>query len=198
MTEQEAAGELEGLCRQQGSSGPSFETIVLFGPRSALPHGVPSGARLRRGDWVLMDFGCMIDGFCSDMTRTSVAGGASGRQREIYNAVLLAQAKGRDAVRAGVAASDIDKAARDSIAAHGFGDHFGHATGHGVGRRIHEAPRVASNSHVKLGDGAVVTVEPGVYIDGFGGVRIEDMVAATPGGAHLLTRSPRHLVEIDL
>jgi len=196
ISEHETALLLEEHCRALGSEGPSFDTIVLFGARSALPHGRPGSARLKRGDFVLLDFGCMLGGLCSDMTRTVVFGKASETQTRVYKTVLSAQTVGRKAVRAGVGVAEVDKAARDVIIAAGYGDFFGHATGHGVGRRIHEAPRVAQKSKAVLPPGAVVTVEPGIYLPDVGGVRIEDMVVVTGSGANVLTRAPRQLMEI--
>lgn len=196
ISEHETALLLEEHCRALGSEGPSFDTIVLFGARSALPHGRPGSARLKRGDFVLLDFGCMLGGLCSDMTRTVVFGKASETQTRVYKTVLSAQTVGRKAVRAGVGVAEVDKAARDVIIAAGYGDFFGHATGHGVGRRIHEAPRVAQKSKAVLTPGAVVTVEPGIYLPDVGGVRIEDMVVVTGSGANVLTRAPRQLMEI--
>jgi Xaa-Pro aminopeptidase len=197
VTEREVRDTLEGHCRRLGSEGPAFDTIVLFGRRSALPHGVPSGARLRDGDFVLFDFGCTLDGLRSDITRTLVRGRASDEQRRIYAVVLAAQAAGRAAVRAGRAASLVDRRAREIIERAGYGEAFGHATGHGVGYRIHEAPRLSRTSREVLQAGSVVTVEPGIYISKTGGVRIEDMLLVRAGGASLLTHFPRALMEIQ-
>ncbi|MBD3242476.1 MAG: M24 family metallopeptidase [Chitinivibrionales bacterium] len=196
LTEREVRDMLEEQCDRLGSEHPAFETIVLFGRRSALPHGVPSNVRLRRGDFVLFDFGCTVDGFCSDITRTFVMGRASAQQREVYNIVRHAQQQARTAVRHGVKASTIDGIARRSIEQAGYGEQFGHATGHGVGYRIHEAPRVSARTSAKLRTGFVVTVEPGIYIPSLGGVRIEDTVCVTPQGARILTRFPRGLTEL--
>jgi Xaa-Pro aminopeptidase len=198
MSEAEAARLLDMLCLQHGSEGPSFETILLFGERAALPHGRPSARRLRRGDWILIDFGCRYEGLCSDMTRTMVAGTASARQQEIYAIVAQAQLAGRKAARAGLSASQLDAVVRGRIEKAGHGAEFGHATGHGVGRRIHEKPRISKADQTVLQPDMVVTVEPGIYIEGFGGVRIEDMVAITATGCKVLTRSPRELIEVDL
>lgn len=198
ITEEQVRTRLEAACRSHGSSGPSFETIVLFGDRSALPHGVPSKRRLKRGDWILFDFGCTINGFCSDMTRTFVAGRATTEQKRIYDVVKRAQEKGRASVRPGIAASDVDRVTREQIEHEGFGEKFGHATGHGVGRRIHEGPRVSRKDSTILQEGMVVTVEPGIYLPTFGGVRIEDMVAVTSRGGRVLTHFPRELMELDL
>ena len=195
-TEQATARALERLCGDLGSEKPSFDTIVLFGARSAMPHGRPGSTRLKKGDFVLVDFGCTVKGFCSDMTRTAVFGKASTRQREIYATVKRAQTAARKAARSGMAASALDAVARDIISQAGFGEAFGHGLGHGVGRRIHERPRVSTKTPTPLLPGSVVTIEPGIYLPGIGGVRIEDMVVLNSRGARLLTSSPRDLLEI--
>ncbi|MBD3317287.1 MAG: M24 family metallopeptidase [Chitinivibrionales bacterium] len=197
VTERETALRLEDLCVAYGSQGPSFDTIVLFGPRSALPHGVPGKRKLRRGDWVLCDFGCRFDGLCSDMTRTAVFGQASEQQRRQYEIVRRAQANARKSVKPGVKASTVDFAARSIIEKAGHGEAFGHATGHGVGRRVHEEPRLSKNDESILRTNMVVTVEPGIYLADQGGVRIEDMMLLTERGARSLTSSPRNLVELQ-
>ncbi|MDD5674503.1 MAG: Xaa-Pro peptidase family protein [Chitinivibrionales bacterium] len=196
VTEFAAARRLEYLCAEAGSEKASFDTIVLFGRRSSLPHGVPSGARLKRGDWVLIDFGCTVKGFCSDMTRTFVFGKASRRQREIYAVVAEAREQACRALRAGVPASAPDVAARAVIDAAGYRAQFGHATGHGVGMRVHENPRLFRDERFILPENAVVTIEPGVYCSGFGGCRIEDMVVTTRTGGSLITEFPRDFVEL--
>ena len=195
ITERELAAFCEDRCRKHGSERPSFDTIVLFGRRAALPHGIPSDARLAAGDWVLCDFGCTVEGFASDMTRTFVMGRASARQKRVYNVVLRAQEAARRRVAAGVLVSKVDKCARDVIAAAGYGPLFGHATGHGVGLRVHEKPRLAASDKSILQPGTVVTIEPGIYDPRFGGVRIEDMVVVKKGGGETLTASPRGLIE---
>jgi len=195
ITERELAAYCEERCRKYGSARPSFETIVLFGKRAALPHGVPSDAKLASGDWVLCDFGCTVAGFSSDMTRTFVFGKASLRQKKIYETVLAAQQSALCRVAAGVRTSDVDKCARDRISDDGFGKMFGHATGHGVGLRVHEKPRLSSTDTSILQLGAVVTVEPGVYHPAFGGVRIEDMVVVRKDYGEVLTLSPKGLSE---
>ena len=176
-------------------SGRRSTPLFCLGRRAALPHGIPSDARLAAGDWVLCDFGCTVQGFMSDMTRTFVMGRASARQKRIYDAVLRAQESARYAVTAGVRTSDVDKCARDVITAAGYGPLFGHATGHGVGLRVHEKPRIASSDKSILQPGTVITIEPGVYHPRFGGVRIEDMVVVKKGGGETLTASPRRLIE---
>jgi Xaa-Pro aminopeptidase len=195
MTERQLAALCEDVCRKNGSEGPSFETIVLFGRRAALPHGRPSDIRLKRGDWVLCDFGCTVDGFASDMTRTFVMGKASSRQKELYGVVYRAQENARNAVAAGIRACDIDKCARSVIAGAGYGPLFGHATGHGLGLRVHEKPRISANDRTILHKGTVITVEPGIYDPGFGGIRIEDMVLVRDRTGEVLTASPRRCIE---
>jgi Xaa-Pro aminopeptidase len=197
MTEREVAQLLEDRSRKYGSEKPSFDTIVLFGSRTALPHGRPSDSRLKRGDWVLCDFGCTVNGFCSDMTRTFVMGKASARQKRIYDIVLRAQESGKAVVAAGARACDVDRACRQVISGAGFGKMFGHATGHGVGIRIHEKPRIGKNDNTILRAGTVITVEPGIYVPAFGGVRIEDMVIVRECGSEVITDAPRALIEAE-
>jgi len=198
MTEIEIARNLENLCSKYGSQRPSFETIVLFGKRSSLPHGRPSNCKLAAGDFILIDFGCVVNGFCSDITRTFVFGKASDSQRNIYNIVQKAQRSAKDAARAGVKACDVDLAARNVIEKSGYGETFGHATGHGIGIRIHEKPRVNKKNETPLPENSVITIEPGIYISELGGVRIEDMVVLTKNGSQTLTHSPRKLMELPL
>lgn len=198
ISEAEIAGLLEEQCHLLGSKGPAFETIVLFGRRSALPHGVPGTTPLRKGDFILFDFGCTVDTFFSDMTRTFVAGKASSGQKQVYESVRLSQEAGRRAIRAGMRCCDVDRVVRCLIEQDGFGDAFGHATGHGVGCRIHENPRLASSEKSVLPPCAVVTVEPGIYLPELGGVRIEDMVFLHPEKPRVLTSFPRHLMELEL
>lgn len=196
MTEKEAAALLDRLCSSGGSEKPSFDTIMLFGQNSALPHGRPGMKALEKGDFVLIDFGCTVKGFCSDMTRTFVFGSATGRQREIYALVLKAQVTARAAAKAGMSARALDAIAREIIQKAGFAQAFGHGLGHGVGRRIHEQPRLNEKSDSILQAGSVITIEPGIYLPGFGGVRIEDMILLTKTGSELLTKFPRELMEV--
>ncbi len=198
MTEFELAKSLETMCRDYGSEKPSFDTIVLFGTRAALPHGVPGKQRLKKGDIILFDFGCTIHGMCSDMSRTVVAAKASAKQKEIYEIVRQAQSRALSWVKAGRRCRSIDKKAREFITQAGYGDHFGHATGHGIGLRVHENPRINSTNSFILQENCVITVEPGVYLDTTGGVRIEDMVQVTSHGFNLLTHSPKSLIELEL
>lgn len=197
ISEYDTAQKLDAIAQNLGSETPSFNTIVLFGERSALPHGTPSKKRLlNAGDWVLIDFGCTIDGFCSDMTRTAVFGKASPEQRELYATVLKAQTAGKEHTKAGIQAREADAVVRDIIEKAGYGEAFGHGTGHGVGRRIHEVPALNKKNETILKEGMAVTIEPGVYLPGFGGVRIEDLVVITTNGIQCLSKTPRTLREI--
>jgi Xaa-Pro aminopeptidase len=196
MTESQIALELEFFLRSNGSEGVAFPPIVASGPNSALPHAHPGSRKLQRGDFLKMDFGARVGGYCSDMTRTVVIGKASARQREIYETVLAANLAGIEAVRPGRAGCDIDAAARSVIEAAGFGEYFGHGLGHGVGLEVHELPGVGKRSTEPVPLGSVVTIEPGVYVAGFGGVRIEDLVVVEEAGARVLTRSTKELIEL--
>ncbi len=187
----EIALELEFFMRRHGASRTAFETIVASGPRSAMPHGVASDRKLQAGDFVVMDFGAVLKGYHSDITRTVVVGEPDQKQLQIYNIVLEAQLAALASVRAGTAAAEVDNAARDIIASSGYGENFGHGTGHGVGLVIHENPRVSAKSDAILEKGMVVTVEPGIYIPEWGGVRIEDMVLVEDGGCRIFTGSPK-------
>ncbi|HJQ20249.1 MAG TPA: aminopeptidase P family protein [Gemmatimonadaceae bacterium] len=196
MTELDVAAVLEGELRRAGSDGFAFPTIVASGPNSALPHARPSARRLERGDFLLVDFGARVDGYCSDITRTFVIGRPTAEQRELYDIVREANARAVRAVRAGITGRDADGLARGYIQDRGYGDLFGHSLGHGIGLEVHEAPRLAKSAESLLVDGAVVTVEPGIYRAGWGGVRIEDDVHLSANGAEVLTRYPRDLIEI--
>lgn len=188
-TESEFAIELDVAMRHLGAEDVSFETIVASGPNGAKPHARPGARRIVEGDLVVLDFGALVEGYHSDMTRTVWVGEPSVRQRRMVEVVAEAQAAGRAAVRAGVAVAEVDRACRDVIDAAGWGDAFVHSTGHGVGLDIHEAPRVAKTSDATLAAGQVVTVEPGVYLSPDGGVRIEDTVVVTDDGCRVLTRT---------
>jgi len=194
VTEREIAARFEYEFKTRGARGASFDTIVLFGPRSSLPHGQPGVSPLERGHAVLLDFGCRLDGYCSDLTRTYVYDTMPGAWfEEVYEVTLAAQRAGLEAIRAGVACRDVDQAARAVIAEAGYGEHFGHGLGHGVGLEVHEGPRLSFESDAVLEAGMVVTVEPGVYLPGRGGVRIEDLVVVTEKGCRLLSHSPKEL-----
>lgn len=195
MTEMEVAARIEALIRAQGCE-PSFGTLVQSGPNSALPHLQPSQRRIARGDLVLLDFGCRFEGYCADTTRMAVAGPPDQRQREMHAAVLAAHDAAVAAIRPGAACGEVDAAARRVIRAAGQGDAFIHRTGHGLGLEAHEEPNLAPGSERRLEAGNVVTVEPGVYFPGWGGVRIEDDVAVTAAGAEVLTAAPREFMVI--
>jgi Xaa-Pro aminopeptidase len=193
-TEREFALRLEFGMRERGASGVSFDAIVASGPNGALPHARPSDRRIEPGELVVIDFGCVVDGYCSDMTRTVSVGEPSAEARTIWDTVLLAQRTGCEAVAVGVECAAVDRASRDVIAAAGWADAFVHGTGHGVGLEIHESPRVASTATGTLAAGHIVTVEPGVYLPGVGGVRIEDTLVVTADGPVALTEFPKQLV----
>jgi Xaa-Pro aminopeptidase len=190
-TEEEFGLELDTEMRRIGADGVSFETIVAAGPNGAKPHARPSGRRIAEGDLVVLDFGALVDGYHSDMTRTFAVGDVGTTAARMLAVVAESQAAGVAAVRAGVSAAGVDAACRKVIADAGWGDAFLHGTGHGVGLDIHEAPRVSGASAATLADGHVVTVEPGVYLPDVGGVRIEDTVAVTTDGCRTLTHAPK-------
>ena len=192
-TEKEVRRELEALMLDHGADGPSFETIVATGANSAIPHHRPTDAVLAAGDFVKIDFGALVAGYHSDMTRTFVLGPAADWQREIYELVATAQRAGREALAPGVALKDVDAASRQVIVDAGYGDNFGHGLGHGVGLQIHEAPGINSAAAGTLLAGSAVTVEPGVYLPDRGGVRIEDTLVVGDGTPDLLTRFPKEL-----
>ncbi len=196
ISEKTLAAELEYYIRQEGGDGFAFETIAISGARCSLPHGVPSDKIIKKGDFVTMDFGAVVDGYCSDMTRTVVVGKATEGQKRIYNTVKTAQQAGLDFIKAGVTGKDADKAARDVIEKSGYGEYFRHSLGHGVGLLIHEQPNLSSKSEVGLAENMMVTCEPGIYIPDFGGVRIEDMVCVKNGGIVNFTHATKELLEI--
>jgi Xaa-Pro aminopeptidase len=194
LREDEVSLELEFQMRRLGATGLAFDIIVASGPRSSLPHGRASERVIQPGDFVKMDFGCVVDGYCSDMTRTVVMGEPSEKQREIYDIVLEAQVTSLKAIRPGLTGREVDEVARKVIADRGYGDHFGHGLGHGVGRMVHEGPRLSVLGEDPLVPGNVVTIEPGIYLPGWGGVRIEDLVVVTEVGVDVLTGSPKDLI----
>ncbi|MES2179501.1 MAG: Xaa-Pro peptidase family protein [Gemmatimonadota bacterium] len=196
LTELEVAGVLEKALRDEGSEGFPFPSIVASGERSALPHARSSARALEVGDLLLMDFGAEVRGYCSDMTRTMVIGKASDDHREVYDVVRVANERAAKGVRAGMTGRDADAIARQYIERAGFGDLFGHSLGHGIGLEVHESPRLAKTAEGTLPEGAVVTIEPGVYRPGWGGVRIEDDVVLGADGPQILTQFPRELIEL--
>ena len=191
LTESEFAAELDATMRHLGADDLSFETIVASGPNGARPHHTPSDRQIAQGDLVVIDFGALVDGYHSDMTRTLGVGTLDEERRHMLDVVLASQAAGVAAVTSGVDCATVDKACRDLIEEAGMGDAFLHSTGHGVGLDIHEEPRVSSRSTATLRPGHVVTVEPGVYLTGIGGVRIEDTVLVTEDGCERLTLAPK-------
>jgi Xaa-Pro aminopeptidase len=195
-SERDVAYELETRMRVHGATGPAFETIVAAGPHSAVPHHRPTDASVRRGDLVTMDFGALVGGYHSDMTRTVVLGRAAGWQRELYDLVAAAQVTGRAALAPGTPVVDVDAAARAVIAGAGYAEEFVHGLGHGVGLQIHEAPLLGPTGSGDLVAGMVVTVEPGVYLSTRGGVRIEDTLLVGHDAPELLTHTPRELLEV--
>jgi Xaa-Pro aminopeptidase len=179
-----------------GAEGMSFDTIVASGARSALPHGQASTAKLPRKGFVTLDFGVILNGYCSDMTRTVHLGAARPDERAAYDAVLQAQEAAVAAVRPGVTCGEVDEAARSVLRRAGLAKFFTHSTGHGVGLEIHEQPRVAAAQEFRLEPGMVITIEPGVYLPGKFGIRIEDMVVVTPGGHRVLTPATKGWIEL--
>ena len=196
VTEKEIAMELERIMQMNGASGQSFETIVASGTNSSMPHAHVTDKEIEYGDFIIMDFGCKFEGYCSDMTRTVVVGKANDEQRKIYQIVLDAQRAALEVIKEGMICSEVDKAARDLIANAGFGECFGHGLGHSVGLEIHEAPSLSPKCNRVLQENMLMTVEPGIYLPGFGGVRIEDLVLITKDGYRNLTYSRKDLVEL--
>lgn len=195
--ELDVAARLEAALRRRGSEWHPFETIIASGPRSALPHARTGARQLARGEFLLMDFGAKVDGYCADLTRTVALGPADARQRSVYGLVAEAQRRAREQLRAGMTGREADALAREVIAARGFGEAFGHSLGHGLGLEVHEGPRLAATAEAPLPVGAVVTVEPGIYLPGWGGVRLEDDVWLAPDGPVLLTDGRTDLLELD-
>ncbi|MGI8904179.1 MAG: M24 family metallopeptidase [Solirubrobacteraceae bacterium] len=196
-TEREVAIALELDMRQRGAERPSFETIVASGPHGALPHATPRDVPIAAGELVVIDWGAQLDGYCSDCTRTVAAGDPDASGSEAYELVLRAQLAGLQAVRAGANGREVDAVAREAIESGGHGERFGHGLGHGVGLEVHEGPRLSTRSEAELQTGNVVTVEPGIYVPGAFGVRIEDLVLVTDGGCEILTSVSKRLIVTD-
>jgi len=196
IPETEIAARLEFLARGMGAEGMSFDTIVASGERSAMPHGKASERKVARNGFITLDFGVILKGYCSDMTRTVCVGRLTNEQRAAYDAVLEAQQAGVAAVKPGATCAEVDEAARSVLRNVGLARYFTHSTGHGVGLEIHEAPRLAAGQTLELRPGMVVTVEPGIYLAGKFGIRIEDMVAVTPRGNKVLTKAAKALIEL--
>ncbi|MBE6810095.1 MAG: aminopeptidase P family protein [Ruminococcaceae bacterium] len=193
-TEREIMLDMEFFMRSLGASGVSFDFIVVSGNNSSLPHGVPTDKKIENGDFITMDFGAIVNGYCSDMTRTVAIGSVTDEQKFVYDTTLKAQLSAIENIKAGVVCGDIDKVARDIIYNAGYKGCFGHALGHSVGIDVHEAPNLSPNNTAVLQAGNVVTVEPGIYIENKFGVRIEDMVCVTENGCENLTKSPKELI----
>ena len=196
MSEREIALELEFFCRRNGAEGPSFSFIVAGGANSSMPHAVPGDYQVKQGDMLTLDFGCLVGGYCSDMTRTIAIGQLGDKQKEVYSIVLKAQLAALDAIHAGVICEDIDKIARDIIDSTQYKGLFGHSLGHSIGLEIHEPPRFLKDIKQPLAENCVMSVEPGIYIPGEFGVRIEDVVCATPNGCENFAKSPKDLIVI--
>ena len=196
-TERDLAFKLEYEMRRRGARAASFEPIVAAGPHGSLPHARPRDERVRAGELVVIDWGAQLDGYCSDCTRTLATGAIDAEAAEVYQLVLDAQLAGLDEVKPGAVGHDVDSVPRAAITAAGHGEHFGHGLGHGVGLEVHEAPRLAQPSDAVLAPGNVVTVEPGIYIPGRFGVRIEDLVVVTDDGAEILTSVSKELTVVD-
>jgi len=201
ISEKDIAAEITYRQQKLGAEKDGFDAIVASGPRSALPHGIASNRKIKKGDFVTLDFGCVYEGYPSDMTRTVVVGKASAEQKKIYSIVKEAQARGVEAVKSGIRCADVDAAARDVINRTGYGPQFSHGTGHGLGlwdrvKEVHARPVLSPLSKDRLKTGMVVTIEPGIYVEGFGGVRIEDDVVVRDGGCEVLTKSSKELLEL--
>ncbi len=195
-TEKEFATALDRAMVDLGASGNSFDTITACGPRGALPHAMPSDTKIQPNQMIVIDFGCIVDGYCSDMTRTVSVGEPDAKQQEMYDLVIESQKRGREVVKAGIDVADIDSACRDFLKEHDVEKYFTHSTGHGVGLDIHEQPWVRAAGDETAVEGHILTVEPGVYIEDFAGVRIEDTLHVTHDGAEVLTTAPKQLVVV--
>ena len=197
MREKEVRNEMLRYMLELGASKESFDIIVASGKRGAMPHGVASDKKIKEGDFVTLDFGCVKDFYCSDITRTFVMGKPNKKMLEIYEIVKEAQQKGLDAIKPGIKASVVDKACRDFIEKMGYGEYFTHSTGHGLGILVHDSLAISPRSDIVLKEGMVFTVEPGIYIEGLGGVRIEDDVVVTSDGCEILTKASKKLYKVN-
>jgi Xaa-Pro aminopeptidase len=196
MTELEVSAEITYTHKKFGASKDSFDPIVASGWRGSLPHGIASDKVIEKGEMVTLDFGCVYDGFCSDITRTIALGEPSDKLKDIYNIVLNAQQKAINAAHAGASSKEVDGKARDLISGAGFGDNFGHGLGHGLGIEVHELPGLSPRTDMPLPENLVVTIEPGIYVESLGGVRIEDDILITANGCEVLNKSPKELIII--
>ena len=196
VREVQLAAEMEYRMRRRGADGVAFETIVAFGERTALPHGRPTTRALRRNELVLLDWGAILRGYCCDLTRTLYLGRAPTQVRRWYQAVLNAQMAAREVLRPGISAGRVDAATREILERRGLARYFTHSTGHGLGLEVHEAPRLGRGQKEKIQAGMVVTLEPGIYVENVGGIRIEDDVTLTPGGIEVLTSASREFLQL--
>jgi Xaa-Pro aminopeptidase len=196
ITERAVAVEIECFLRRKGAEREAFESIVASGPSAASPHAHATEKVIQAGELVKMDFGAMFGGYAADLTRTVAIQRADARQREVYHVVLEAQEAAIAAIRPGVKGSEVDQVARERIAARGYGDYFGHGLGHSLGLHVHDGPALSQTSAVVLEPGMVVTVEPGIYLPGWGGIRIEDDVVVTETGVEVLTRAPKEFTVV--
>lgn len=197
MREITIANEMIRYMKDEGATKEAFDTIVASGKRGALPHGTASNKKVKKGEFVTLDFGCVYNGYCSDITRSFMVGKANEKLIDIYNVVKEAQRLATIAVKAGVKASDIDKVARDYITSKGYGKYFTHSTGHGVGIVVHDPISISKNSDIVLEENMVITIEPGIYIPEFGGIRIEDDVLVKKDGYEVLTKATKKLISIE-
>lgn len=195
-TEREIQLELDYFMLKNGAEALSFDTIALSGKNTSLPHGVPSDKKVEKGEFVLLDFGAVVDGWHSDMTRTVCVGEPTEEMKKVYNIVLYAQKTAIDKLKAGMKCSDFDKIAREIICAEGYGDNFGHSLGHGVGMEIHESPTGSSRSAEVFEENMIITIEPGIYIENKFGVRIEDFAVVTKDGCINMTKAPKQLITL--
>lgn len=195
-TEKQVAAELDHAMRSLGAEGPSFETIVASGERAALPHAQPSDKPLQKGEAVIIDFGCQLDGYTSDETCTIALGEPDQKLRDMYLVVDEARRKGIQAVRSGLPVRELDAVVRGTVEEHGFGEYFRHGTGHGLGIAVHEAPAITAKTDTLLEESMVITVEPGIYIPHVGGVRMEDVVLVGQSGGEVLTRLRKDLLQV--